>query len=265
MNPAKEDALIFISWSGETSKGIALALRELLRNCIHTANPWMSESDLEKGARWRSEVEKKLEAAIAGIVVLTADNQSAPWLLFESGALSKKNERVYTYLYGLEKGYVAEPLGHFNHTSAGFDETLKMVKSINRQLENQAIEEERMVKAFRQNWPEFESKLKQMPESSVPARPVPTQAEMLQLAIIYLREQSDDLASLKKAVDGLTNSIGSLPPRPPKGLLETLGTYTASPSPHSPWTNIGPILGGDKPQAYVPSLKPPPGYVKDPE
>jgi D-arabinose 5-phosphate isomerase GutQ len=50
MNTPKEDALIFISWSGEASKRVALALRELVASAIQTANLSMSESDIDKGA-----------------------------------------------------------------------------------------------------------------------------------------------------------------------------------------------------------------------
>jgi hypothetical protein len=53
----KDEGLIFISWSGEISRQVATALRELIRNTIQTATPWMSEVDIDKGARWRSEIE----------------------------------------------------------------------------------------------------------------------------------------------------------------------------------------------------------------
>jgi hypothetical protein len=117
MSSGKDRAAIFISWSGEMSSQVALALRELLKGTIQTANPWLSGPDIEKGARWRTEIEAALEGAPAGLIVLTPENLISPWLLFEAGALSKKNDRVYTYLFNLKKkpgqGSTCTVSGHF--------------------------------------------------------------------------------------------------------------------------------------------------------
>jgi len=74
-NPSELEGLIFISWAGETSRRVGNALRDLIRNTIQTANPWMSDSDLNKGARWRKDIETKLNSALAGVVVLTPGNR----------------------------------------------------------------------------------------------------------------------------------------------------------------------------------------------
>jgi hypothetical protein len=42
---------IFISWSGERSRDVASALKEFLPLVLHYADPWMSETDIESGAR----------------------------------------------------------------------------------------------------------------------------------------------------------------------------------------------------------------------
>jgi hypothetical protein len=81
---------IYIARSGDASKKVARALHDLLGNVIQAADPWISEADIDKGARWHSEIEQKLEAALVGVIVLTPQNLTSPWLLFESGALSKK-------------------------------------------------------------------------------------------------------------------------------------------------------------------------------
>jgi hypothetical protein len=209
MSTNKDETLIFISWSGETTRRVALALRELLANTIQTALPWMSESDIDKGARWRSEIEQKLEAAQAGIIVLASDNLTAPWLLFEAGALSKKGKRVCTYLVGLTKGQQGDPLAQFQATSITKDDTLAMAKSINRALGESGVDEGRMVKAFDRNWVEFETALQQAPPSSVASPPPPDPVEMLQVALSYLREHSEELTQLKQAVALLSMIPGS--------------------------------------------------------
>jgi hypothetical protein len=80
---------VFISWSGERSRAVAEALREWLPNVIQTVNLWVSLADIEKGARWSTDITAQLEECSVGLICLTPENLSAPWLLFEAGALSK--------------------------------------------------------------------------------------------------------------------------------------------------------------------------------
>ena len=79
---------VFISWSGETSKGLAEALREWLPAVIQAVNPYFSPDDVSKGSRWSSEISKELEDSAIGIICLTKENLEAPWIMFEAGALS---------------------------------------------------------------------------------------------------------------------------------------------------------------------------------
>jgi hypothetical protein len=157
----------------------------------------MSESDIGKGARWRSEIEEKLNVAQAGIIVLTPDSLSSSWLLFEAGALSKKNERVYTYLVDLPE--LGDPLAQFQRTKSEKLDTLAMVKGINSQLPK-PIEEERVSRAFEHNWSEFEKALTSVPLSDASPPAVPDPRETLREILSYLREQSKDIASLKDSV-----------------------------------------------------------------
>ena len=94
---------IFLSWSGETSRKVAVALRGWLPKVIQAIDPWMSSEDIAKGARWGSDIATQLSEADAGIICLTRENMNAPWILFEAGALSKYVDAslVCPYLYGL--------------------------------------------------------------------------------------------------------------------------------------------------------------------
>ncbi|HEX8390868.1 MAG TPA: TIR domain-containing protein, partial [Longimicrobium sp.] len=80
---------VFLSWSGQRSRQVAAALREWLPDVLHYAEPWMSDADIHAGQRWGVEVGANLEACNIGILCVTPENVSAPWLLFEAGALSK--------------------------------------------------------------------------------------------------------------------------------------------------------------------------------
>jgi hypothetical protein len=144
--------------------------------------------------------------------VLTPDNLESPWLLFEAGALSKKSPRVYTYLFRLSKGQAHEPLSQFQSTSANREDTLAMLRSVNKVLGDDGVEEDRMAKAFDQNWSDFDAALKAVPTSEAAAPPPPSPEEMMQLALAYLREQSRDLEELKGGMLALAPALYAGPP-----------------------------------------------------
>jgi hypothetical protein len=80
---------VFISWSGEPSQSIARVLVGWLPAVAQHVVPWMSDLDVESGARWNDKVAEALDQANFGIVCVTASNQHQPWLMFEAGALAK--------------------------------------------------------------------------------------------------------------------------------------------------------------------------------
>src|SRR5215813_14335412 len=80
---------VFISWSGERSKQLAEAIREWLPNVLQFVKPYFTPADIEKGARWASEISKELEQSKIGIIAMTEENLTSPWIMFEAGAISK--------------------------------------------------------------------------------------------------------------------------------------------------------------------------------
>lgn len=96
---------VFLSWSGEQSREVAKVLKEWIPDIIQAVDPWMSEEDIHKGARWGSELADSLQGPHFGLLCLTRENLTAPWLLFEAGALSKSLDvaRVCPFLFGIEK------------------------------------------------------------------------------------------------------------------------------------------------------------------
>ncbi len=80
---------VFISWSGELSNKLAEAVRQWLPGVLQFVKPYFTPSDIEKGARWGSDILTELDSSDIGIICLTKENLEKPWILFESGALSK--------------------------------------------------------------------------------------------------------------------------------------------------------------------------------
>ena len=80
---------IFISWSGERSQKIAELFKDWIQCVIQAAKPWISSHDVDRGALWYTEISKTLADSQFGILCLTPENKTEPWILFEAGALAK--------------------------------------------------------------------------------------------------------------------------------------------------------------------------------
>src|SRR5680860_1889992 len=92
---------VFISWSGNESKEIAVFLKKWIEQIIQSAEPWIS-LDIEKGKRWNSEISASLEQSKVGIFCMTEKNLNSPWILFEAGAVAKSRDSyVCTFLMKL--------------------------------------------------------------------------------------------------------------------------------------------------------------------
>lgn len=155
---------IFISWSGETSRSIAVALRDWLPRIIQSADPWTSDQDIQSGARWGAEIARRLTETKFGIICVTPDNHDRPWLMFEAGALSESVDeaRVCPYLFGLSASQLQGPLVQFQAKSADKDGTRRLVLDINRAIER-PINENILLESFDLWWPTLEAVLKQIP------------------------------------------------------------------------------------------------------
>jgi ribosomal protein S27E len=183
---------IFISWSGPRSKHVALALRQWLGDVLQSARPWMSDSDIDKGSRGIEEISKALDTIEVGISCLTFENLTAPWILYEAGAMSKRigtKSRLCTYLLaGLSQEHVPPPLGMFQHTRSDKEDTRRMLKSINTAICEEPLADSSLDRAFEKYWPDLEQTIRAMPapDSTVmEKRPV---EDMFAEILSHLRE-----------------------------------------------------------------------------
>lgn len=181
---------VFISWSGEPSRTVALFLRSWLPDLVQAVDPWMSESDLEAGARWGEKIQKELSETSFGIVCVTPGNMFAPWLLFESGALAKTINYSYVcpYLIGLDPSQLKGPLTQFQAKVAQRDETLALVHTLNRALEAKSLPPDRIDRLFERFWPDLEKVLDSLPPSGDTEEPPRrTQEDILEEVLLLVR------------------------------------------------------------------------------
>jgi hypothetical protein len=54
----------------------------------------MSDQEIGSGVRWGDALADSLEETNYGILCVTRENQDAPWLAFEAGALAKSVKRA---------------------------------------------------------------------------------------------------------------------------------------------------------------------------
>jgi hypothetical protein len=152
---------VFISWSGSLSNKIAECIRTWLPGVIQVVQPYFTPSDVEKGARWNTEIAKELEAANFGILCITRENINSNWLMFEAGALSKRLDKaaVCPLLFGLQPSDLTGPLQQFQ--SAPFEKTeiKKVLSSINSALSDAKLADAVLDSVFEMWWPKLEEQV----------------------------------------------------------------------------------------------------------
>ena len=110
---------VFISWSKGLSKEVGEVLNEWIPDVLPDIETWIS-SEIYKGLVWFGTVSSQLAETSFGILILTPENITSPWIFFEAGALYKglgKN-RICPLLVNLTPDKLLEsPLQEFQCTS----------------------------------------------------------------------------------------------------------------------------------------------------
>lgn len=159
---------VFISWSGDTSLKVAQIFREWLPSVIQSIEPYVSSEDIDKGARWSTDIAKELENSTFGILCVTKDNLEAPWLSFEAGALSKTMEKSFVtpFLFNIKRSEVQGPILQFQSTIFEKDDIKKLIKTLNKACAEDGISESRLEQTFDVWYPILEEKLTALKDQS---------------------------------------------------------------------------------------------------
>jgi TIR domain len=147
---------VFISWSGEPSRSIAKALHDWLQGVVQRVEPWMSDDDIDGGARWNDALAKALEETDFGIVCVTRANQAAPWLNFEAGAVAKKvgTAKVVPLLIDLPSTDLEGPLTAFQWRLLDEKDIRRLLHDLNKAAEEQ-VPEKALDRLFDATWEEL--------------------------------------------------------------------------------------------------------------
>ncbi len=155
---------VFICWSGERSKQLATALRHWLPDVLPGLEAWMSDHDIAAGARWDKTLTDQLNESSIGILCLTAENLTEPWVLFEAGALSRSLpvSFVIPYRLGLSEADVSGPLALFQSVGADASGTRKLLTALSSCSEPK-MAEDRLDRFFDVWWPSLSARINAIP------------------------------------------------------------------------------------------------------
>lgn len=171
---------VFISWSGTVSRHVAEAMRDWLPAVIQEVEPWLSAEDIAPGERWSQRLASELSASKLGILCLTAENVSTPWILFEAGALSKSvgESRVIPLLCDLDYSDLVAPLSQFQATKLSREGIQRLLQSVNALCER-PLSDARLDAAFKVWWPRLAERAFDIPEAGIPTPTKPTTVEIV--------------------------------------------------------------------------------------
>lgn len=162
---------VFISWSGSTSNKVAIVLKDWLESVIQCCSAYVSSEDIDKGARWATDIAEELEGSDFGIICLTKSNLQSDWIHFEAGALSKSIDRarVSPFLFNVKRSDVKGPLLQFQSAIQGREEILKLLLSVNAAAgDGDRLSEEKLKQVFDVWYPELEKSLGDIQEEESP-------------------------------------------------------------------------------------------------
>ena len=212
--PEEKSMKVFISWSGNKSHKVGMIFREWLPSVIQSLEPYVSSEDIDKGARWSSDIAKELENSTFGILCVTKDNLYAPWLSFEAGALSKTMDKSFVtpFLFDIKRSEVNGPILQFQSTVFEKDDIKKLMHTLNKACGENGISSSMLDKAFEVWYPTLESELNKLKECDENAIEIPYKEQMHSTEIIeeILELSRDNQKLLRNPDTKLIESIDGL-------------------------------------------------------
>ncbi|RZD93271.1 hypothetical protein C0Q64_23590 [Streptomyces albidoflavus] len=203
---------IFLNWSGDRSRRTAEALRAWLPDVLQYVKPWHSSLDISAGKRGVREITDELSKVNFGILCITPENQSSPWVNYEAGSIAREVDCGYVvpFLIGMKTTDLISPLSQFQAISGNDeDEVRKLISDINTLAGSSAISDETLERAFQRGWPEFCGRMKSISsrqsKDGSPDRAERSGAEMTEEILLIARQLDRRMVELERhalRVDG---------------------------------------------------------------
>lgn len=176
---------VFIAWSGDQSKQIAEAIHWWLPHVLSFAQPYFSPVSI--GKIWNVEISRELGQSKIGIIAMTAEGLTSPWIMFEAGAIARVIEQgglVCPILFNIKTTELVGPLSHFNSIEFKQKEVRELVAAINKAVPEEAREPSFVDEAFNKWWPDLEQKVQAiLAAARLPSVPARTDRDLLEDAV----------------------------------------------------------------------------------
>ena len=185
---------VFISWSGELSRELGEAIRDWLPSALQFVKPYFTPKDIEKGAKWASEISEALSASSVCIIVLTRDNLTSSWIMFEAGAISSTldKSRVCPIVFDLDPTDLEGPLSQFQVTRFVEADIRRLFNTINAQAGENKLSDTVAKDVFEKWWPDLQQKLTTILQGHT-AKPnlqtIRSDRELLEEVLLLVRNQ----------------------------------------------------------------------------
>lgn len=159
---------IFVSWSGELSCQIAETLKKWIPCILQSVEVFFSPEDIEKGENWDKTISTELSECKYGIICLTTENTTAPWINFEAGAIAKSlDSKVTALMVNIKPSDIKGPLSRYQATKFERDDFFQLITSINKVLET-PLDHKVLENTFNAMWKSLEDETVSIIEGYTP-------------------------------------------------------------------------------------------------
>lgn len=180
---------VFISWSGDRSKQLAEVIHWWLQHVLQFTKPFYSPEDIGKGRRWTNEISKELGQSQIGIIAMTEENLTSPWIMFEAGAIAKVVDEslVCPIVFGIKPTDLVGPLEDFQAIAFNKDEVRQLLRTINKAGKDAALPERTLDEQFDKWWPDLEEKVEAIMSTQPQTEPQREERDLLEEAVSNTR------------------------------------------------------------------------------
>lgn len=196
---------IFVSWSGKLSCQIAEILKKWIPCLLQSVEVFFSPEDIEKGDNWDKTISNELSECKYGIICLTTENTTAPWINFEAGAIAKSlDSRVTALMVNIKPSDIKGPLSRYQATKFEKTDFFQLVSSINKVLDT-PLDHAVLENTFNAMWGSLENEATTIigeysskSEVTKPHNNSTSENEALEEVLQLLRQQSALLSNPEK-------------------------------------------------------------------
>ena len=152
---------VFIVWSGDRAKEVALALYDWLPQVIQAVKPFVSERTIPLGAEWHKVIIEQATDSDFAIICATREGLESRFLNFETGLLVgslTSRERVCPLLIELDITALGEPLSSHQAVRADCEGIRRLITDIS-QCCPSPLDERRLDVIFDKFWPDLDAVL----------------------------------------------------------------------------------------------------------